>query len=249
MDETFLLRPDWPAPGRVRALVTTRGGGVSRGPYASLNLGAHVGDDPQAVACNRELLSAMLPSAPAWLDQVHGTDVIELSERGWADGSPCADAAIARRAGEVCVVMTADCLPVLLCDQSASVVAAAHAGWRGLAAGILERTVRQMGVAPSRLMAWMGPAIGPGAFEVGPEVREVFIAEDGDAAGAFVPRNGDRWLADLYQLAQRRLLRAGVGQVFGGGRCTWSDPERFYSFRRERVTGRFASLVWLDPDG
>lgn len=237
--------PDWPAPPRVRGLVTTRSGGVSDAPYAGLNLGSHVGDKRAAVECNRRLLAAHLPSEPHWLEQVHGTDVV------CADTSPVgavADAAFACRPGVVCTVLTADCLPVLLCDREGRVVAAAHAGWRGLLGGVLERTVAAMEVPPARLMAWLGPAIGPAAFEVGGEVRDAFMAQDAAAAAGFVPgRDAAKWMGDLYLLARQRLAAAGVTQVFGGGLCTVSDRARFYSYRRDGVTGRFASLVWIEP--
>lgn len=235
--------PDWPAPARVRALVTTRGGGVSLPPYASLNLGDHVGDDPAAVAANRALLGRSLPAEPLWLSQVHGTAVAD------ADRDPpgsIADASVARRPGTVCAVLTADCLPVLLCDREGSVVGAAHAGWRGLCEGVLEAVVGAMGVEPERLLAWLGPAIGPAAFEVGDEVRAAFIARDPAAAGAFRPgATAGKWLADLYALARQRLAGCGVADVYGGGLCTVSDAGRFFSYRRDGATGRFASLVWI----
>lgn len=234
--------PDWPAPPNVRALQTTRSGGVSVGAYASLNLGDHVGDDPVAVARNRELLCAALPSDPAWLKQVHGNVVAEAD--GMA-GVPDADASVARKPGTVCAVMTADCLPLLLCDQAGTTVAAAHAGWRGLADGVIEATVRAMDIAPEELLVWLGPAIGPQAFEVGNEVRQAFMAFDANAADAFVPR-GEKWLADIYLLARQRLALLGVTQVYGGGLCTYSDQNRFYSYRRDGATGRMASLIWLD---
>ncbi|AUN95155.1 peptidoglycan editing factor PgeF [Pseudazoarcus pumilus] len=239
--------PDWPAPATVRALVTTRSGGVSTGPYAGLNLGDHVGDDPALVECNRRLLAAHLPAEPIWLQQVHGTAVADADAA--APAVP-ADAALARRPSTVCAVLTADCLPVLLCNIHGRVVAAAHAGWRGLAAGVLENTVTAMGGEPRELMAWLGPAIGPQAFEVGDEVRETFLAADGAAAQAFEPgvREG-KWLADLYALARLRLRAAGVPAVHGGRWCTLSDAARFYSFRRDGVTGRFASLIWIEGTG
>ncbi len=239
-----LMRPDWDLPAGVGALLTTRIGGGSSGPYASFNLGDHVGDDPVAVAENRARLRRFLPGDPLWLEQVHGADVVD-AER--CTGVPCADAAIARSPVRACVVLTADCLPVLFCDDEARVVAAAHAGWRGLAAGVLENTVRGMRVAPERVRAWMGPAIGPQAFEVGDEVRAAFVAADPLAASAFAARElPGKWLADLFALARLRLRRAGVMRVSGGGVCTVSAPERFYSYRRDGVTGRFASLVWLE---
>lgn len=237
------LVPDWPAPVGVRALVTTRGGGVSGGPYASMNLGTHVGDAPEAVQENRARLRALLPNEPFWLEQVHGCSVADAA---CGAGTVTADASVAAQPGVACAVLTADCLPVLFCDRGAQVVAAAHAGWRGLAAGVLEATVARMGVPPSEVIAWLGPAIGPQAFEVGGEVREAFVARDAAAAEAFRPGQlAGKWLADLYRLARLRLASAGVGEVFGGGLCTYSDP-RFYSYRRASVTGRFASLVWLD---
>lgn len=234
-----LIVPDWPAPAKVRALVTTRHGGVSRGPYESLNLATHVGDDPAAVARNRERLRAHLPAEPVWLGQVHGTRVQDASQ-----GSARADAAYARKRELVCAVMTADCLPVLFCDRHANVVAAAHAGWRGLAAGVLEATVSAMAAQPEDILAWLGPAIGPHSFAVGDEVRAKFVEADSASTAAFV-RQGDRWLADLYALARLKLHAVGIERIFGGGACTFRDRERFFSYRRDGETGRMASLVWL----
>lgn len=239
-----LIRPDWPAPAAVLAFSTTRVGGGSRGPFASLNLGDHVGDDPACVALNRSRIrdDLGLPGEPLWLRQVHGCEVAEVG----LDPSPCAaDAAVARAPGQVCAVMTADCLPVLLCDRLGCTVAAVHAGWRGLAAGVVERAVAAMGVTPDQVLAWLGPAIGPDAFEVGLEVREGFLAIDPDAGQAFGVGSEGRWLADLYGLARLALARAGVTAVFGGGYCTYSDPARFFSYRRDGVTGRMGSLIWL----
>jgi YfiH family protein len=240
-----LLRPDWPAPPHVRAWVTTRGGGVSRAPFTALNLGDHVGDAPAAVAENRGRLAAALalPAVPSWLNQVHGRTAVAAES---AVPGCEADAAYSHGAGGVCAVLTADCLPVLFCDRGGTVVAAAHAGWRGLAGGVLEATVAALGVAPADLLAWLGPAIGPDHFEVGDEVRAAFVAADAGAGAAFVPQGPGHWLADLYALARRRLAAAGVGQVFGGGLCTVCDPERFYSYRRDGRTGRMASLIWLE---
>lgn len=237
------IRPDWPCPAGVRAISTTRHGGVSLSPYATLNLGDHVGDDPGHVAKNRQLLAdkLVLPSTPVWLQQVHGRRVIEAG----VNTDTRADAAWTARAGIVCAVMTADCLPVLFCDRHGTRVAAAHAGWRGLAAGILEATVESMATAPGELMAWMGPAIGPRAFEVGEEVRQAFIEHDPNTRTAFEATGNDHWLADIYRLARQRLESCGITRVFGGGLCTWSDRERFFSYRRDRVTGRMASLIWL----
>ena len=239
-----LLRPDWDLPAGVGALLTTRAGGQSVGPFASFNLGGHVGDDPLAVAANRARLRGFVPADPLWLSQVHGAAVANADV---SEGVPEADAVLARSSRRVCAVLTADCLPALLCDDDASVVAAAHAGWRGLAAGVLENTVREMGVPPHRLRAWLGPAIGPAAFEVGDEVRAAFVAYDPEAATAFVARPvAGKWLADLFVLARRRLVAAGVTRVSGGEVCTVSAPQRFYSYRRDGVTGRFASMVWLE---
>ncbi|MBK1717731.1 peptidoglycan editing factor PgeF [Thiocystis violacea] len=246
-----LIEPDWPAPARVRACSTQRAGGISRDAFESLNLGDHVGDDPRRVERNREALCAHLglPATPAWLRQVHGRRVVQAGEGG---AIPEADGSIATESGAVCVVMTADCLPLLLCDDRGSRVAAVHAGWRGLADGVVESAVLAMGVAPERLLAWMGPAIGPDAFEVGPEVRARFVAADPDSAAAFRPspaaEGRDRWLADLFLLTRRRLARLGVERVHGGGDCTFSQPRRFFSYRRDGTTGRMASLIWLAPD-
>lgn len=234
-----LIVPDWPAPPKIRALVTTRNGGVSSGPYASLNLATHVGDDPAAVTRNRALLRAHLPAEPVWLEQVHGTDV-----QNAALGNARADASYARQSEIVCAVMTADCLPVLFCDRHATVVAAAHAGWRGLVAGVLESTISAMAAHPEDILAWLGPAIGPLSFEVGDEVRAKFVDAHSASAAAFM-RQGDRWLADLYALARLRLHAAGIARIYGGGECTFRDRERFFSFRRDGETGRMASLIWL----
>lgn len=239
------IEPDWPAPPAVRAVCTTRAGGVSRRPYASLNLGDHVGDDPAAVAHNRRLLRERLelPAEPRWLRQVHGCAVAGVE----SPEPECeADAAVAFGPGAVCAVLTADCLPVLLCDRSGTRVAAVHAGWRGLAEGVIEAALTRLDTPPERLLAWLGPAIGPDAFEVGGEVRERFLATGGPrAADAFRPAPGSKWLADLYRLARLRLAAAGVTAVFGGGLCTFSEPARFFSYRRDGVTGRMASLIWL----
>lgn len=243
MNDAWLV-PDWPAPARVRAVLTTRCGGVSRGAYASLNLGDHVGDDPLAVAENRRRLVAGLGIAPLWLAQVHGCTVLDAEPYCAVPEAPQADAAFSRKPGLACTVMTADCLPVLFCDKAGSVVAAAHAGWRGLQAGILERTVAAMACRPEALLAYLGPAIGPQAFVVGDEVRAAFLAVNQDDAVAF-RAHGGKWLADLYLLARRRLARLGVAAVSGGDCCTVGDAERFFSYRRDGVTGRMASMIWL----
>jgi YfiH family protein len=238
------IRPQWPAPSAVRACTTTRIGGVSRGPWAGLNLGGHVDDDPRAVAENRARLSDQLglPGKPQWLSQVHGAQVC-------LPGRPldCADACFDDRPGRVCAVLTADCLPVLFCNAAGTRVAAAHAGWRGLLAGVLEQTAAAFEDPPQRLMAWLGPAIGPQAFEVGDEVRAEFAAESTASARHFRPHGAGHWLADLYGLARDRLASVGIDQVSGGGLCTLSDPARFFSYRRDGVTGRMASLIWLTP--
>lgn len=236
--------PDWPAPSNVKALQTTRNGGVSSAPYDSLNLGDHVGDEPQSVACNRMLLAPLLPSEPVWLEQVHGTGIIDVEAAGC--GAPQADACISRHRGAVCVVMTADCLPLLLCDERGSVVVAVHAGWRGLCDGVIEQAVQAINVPPQTLMAWMGPAIGPHAFEVGDEVRDAFIARQPQATAAFLPGVPGKWLADLYRLARLRLNALGVARIYGGGRCTYNERERFFSYRRDGTTGRMGTFIWLE---
>lgn len=239
-----VLRPDWPAPRSVQAAVTTRHGGVSEGPWASLNLAMHVGDRAQDVRANRQQLREALglSAEPAWLTQVHGCEVVDVA--GLA-GEVEADASVARASRQVCVIMTADCLPVLFCDRAGSVVAAAHAGWRGLAAGILEATVANMQVDARQVLAWMGPAIGAQAFEVGEDVRGAFCTSNAGDARYFSahPAEG-KFLADIYGLARRRLQALGVS-VYGGGECTVSMPERYFSYRRDERCGRMASLVWL----
>lgn len=240
-----IMRPDWPAPARVKSAVTLRAGGVSLPPYESLNLGVHVGDAHASVAQNRVLLRAalQLPTEPAWLKQVHGTQVAHLPAA--APDTLEADAVCSSSVGTVCAILTADCLPVLFCDDAGSVVAGAHAGWRGLLAGVLENTVRAMNVPASGIQAWLGPAIGPRAFEVGSEVRDAYIANDPAAAEAFVAAAPGKYMADLYQLARQRLQKHGVTRVYGGNLCTFSDSRQFYSFRRDGVTGRMATLIWL----
>jgi YfiH family protein len=240
----------------VRALSTLRSGGVSGPPYASLNLGGHVGDDATAVAENRRALraAAALPAEPAWLEQVHGTHVLDLDSEAVARAaSPSgpADAAVTRHPGRVCAILTADCLPVLFASAGGDRVGAAHAGWRGLAAGVIEATVSALGGPPGELLAWVGPAIGPRHFEVGAEVREEFLrrAGAGDTAAdnaAFVANARGRYTADLYALARRRLLRLGVERIYGGGECTYTDDARYYSHRRDGRTGRQATLIWLN---
>lgn len=243
-----LIEPDWPRHPRIRACSTTRIGGVSAGPYASLNLAQHVDDNSAAVIENRARLRSALQLArePAWLEQVHGTEVARIEQ---AQGVPCADASWTDRAATALAILTADCLPVLFADDAGTCVAAAHAGWRGLAAGVLEKTVQQLPVPPSTLSAWLGPAIGPDSFEVGPEVRAAFVQHHPDAARAFRSRGNSRGngrlLCDLYALARQRLAQVGVTRVHGGGLCTHTDAARFFSFRREGVCGRMATLAWL----
>lgn len=235
--------PDWPVPKNVRSLQTTRVGGISSTPYDSFNLGDHVGDAPLAVERNRILLNTLLPSEPVWLEQVHGTNVVNAD---MADCLPQADACIARHRAAVCVVMTADCLPILLCDTRGSVVGAAHAGWKGLAAGVVEATVREMDVAPQDLMAWLGPAISQQVFEVGEEVRALFVDANRQAAAAFIPGQHGKWLADIYMLAHLRLNALGITQIYGGNYCTYRESEKFFSYRRNGVTGRMGTFIWLD---
>jgi len=238
------IEPDWNAPARVRAGVTTRAGGASVSPYATMNLASHVGDDPIAVQENRNRLRdhLRLPNEPVWLRQVHGTVVVDA---GTAADEPEADGAYTRQSGVVCAVLTADCLPVFLCDRAGSRVAVLHAGWRGLASGILEAGVKALGCAGTELMAWLGPAISVEAFEVGPEVREAMVRHDPEAGLAFHAASKGKWRADLYQLAGQRLRAQGVQNIQGGQFCTFREKERFYSYRRDGVTGRMASLIWL----
>jgi YfiH family protein len=237
------LIPDWPAPVGIKACVTTRAGGISLAPFDSFNLGDHVDDDPVAVAHNRALLTSRLHTQPAWLKQVHGINVVEASPAEVLQ----ADASWSQTPGVACTIMTADCLPALFCNRQGTQVAAAHAGWRGLAAGVLEAAVDSFADAPSEVMVWLGPAIGPQAFEVGPEVRDAFIATHPETVEAFVPSvNAGKFMADIYQLARLRLAAYGVTAVYGGGLSTYND-ERFFSYRRGARTGRFASLVWIDP--
>ena len=239
---------DWPAPPGVRALSTLRGdarSGASKAPYGCFNLGHHVGDDPAAVTENRRRLkvAAGLPSEPDWLSQVHGIRVAELDSP--AAVGP-ADAAIARRSAKVCAILTADCLPILFASDSGDTVAAAHAGWRGLAAGVIEATVQAMGTPPGSVVAWLGPAIGPQHFEVGAEVREAFLAADPNSGEAFESNPHGRFMADLGMLARRRLQRLGVSRIYGGGECTYTHADRYYSHRRDGITGRQATLIWRE---
>lgn len=247
----FLI-PDWPgAPATIGALSTLRHGGASHAPYddgcggGGFNLGVHVGDVPDAVEQNRARLQRMLPAQPAWLTQVHGARVVDAAG---VNGAPQADASFTTQAGAVCAILTADCLPVLFCDAKGAAVGAAHAGWRGLAGGVLEHTIDSMrNAGATDILAWLGPAIGPQRFEVGAEVVKAFTDLDEHTHTAFTPIAGrpGKHLADIFQLARMRLAKTGVHQVSGGGMCTVSDERRFYSYRRDHLTGRMASLIWI----
>ena len=245
MNEDAYIQADWPAPPGVRAVATLRRGGVSHPPSDSFNLGDHVGDDPAAVAHNRARLGEMLrfDRPPVWLQQVHGTQVVDAAR---VAAGVEADGSYATQAGVVCAVLTADCLPVFLCDRGATRVAVLHAGWRGLAAGVIEQGVRALGVAGDQLLVWLGPAIGPAAFEVGAEVRDEFVRQDRQAAAAFRQGAAGKYQADIYALARLRLKSLGVDAVYGGGFCTVSEGGRFFSYRRDGRCGRMASLIWLE---
>lgn len=250
MSSTELIHPEWPAPPSVHALVTTRGlQGRSAPPYARFNLGAHCGDDDAAVAFNRARLVELagLPQAPHWLAQVHGTHVQRVVRAAPEDAPAQADAAVTRLCGAVLAILTADCLPVLFAARDGSEIGAAHAGWRGLAAGVLEATVAAMHARPADIVAWLGPAAGPHRYEIGDEVRHALLAPDPAAGDCFQPTRPGHWRVDLYGLARHRLASAGVGSVHGGRDCTISDPDRFYSHRRDARTGRMASLIWINP--
>ena len=238
-----LIIPDWPAPLNIGACTTTRLGGYSDGNWSSFNLADHVADDISAVQKNRKLLieHLHLPSQPVWLRQVHGCDVCIVD---YKVEQPVSDASICSQTGMVCAVLTADCLPLLMCDDQGTVVSAVHAGWRGLAAGVVEQTISRLPAACENIMAWLGPAIGPNAFEVGDDVYDVFTQYN-PAANAAFSRHADRWLCDIYLLARQRLQNAGINRIYGGGLCTFTDERRFYSYRRDGTTGRMASLIWI----
>ena len=239
------VHPDWPAPANIKALTTTRVGGLSRGPYASFNLGDHAGDAPDDVRRNRALLreALTLPSEPVWLKQVHGVNVVDAAS---VNAGATADGAWTDRPGVICAVLTADCLPVFLCNRQGTKVALLHAGWRGLMAGVIEAGLRAFATPDTESLVWLGPAIGPDSYEVGDEVRDAFLAQDAGAAICFHAQGAGRWLANLYALARRRLQAQGVNAIYGGNFCTLREPERFFSFRRDGATGRMASLIWLD---
>ena len=236
--------PDWPAPDNIKACTSTRIGGISEGVYGHFNIATHVNDHNPHVIQNRSYLKQTLnlPSEPLWLEQVHGTDVVDVS----MSSTLKADASFACEMDKVCVVMTADCLPVLMCNRKGTKVAAAHAGWRGLQAGVLEKTIDALQEDPDDLLIWLGPAIGPQAFEVGDEVREAFVKEIAETEAAFQVSRPGHWLADIYQLARIRLQKKGVNKIYGGGLCTYTDTSRFYSYRRDGNTGRMASLIWRE---
>jgi YfiH family protein len=272
--EWAIIEPEWPAPKGVRSAFTLRTGGVSVSPYDSLNVGAHVRDVGAAVEENRRRVRERLrmPAEPVWLQQVHGIEVADLdvaeplapvgrggagaesvhlspgAERALppASGFVRADAAVTRAPGRVCVIQVADCMPVLFAAGDGSAVGAAHAGWRGLAGGVLEETVRHLGVPAAQLIAWLGPTIGQDHFEVGDEVRAAFMSHDPDAASSFEANARGRWQCDLYALARRRLVALGVRDIFGGGWCTYADKDRFFSYRRDGQCGRMAALVWME---
>ena len=248
------IQAQWPAPANIRSLVTTRNGGISNAPYETLNLGNHVGDQSPRVLGNRQILRKHVPQEPLWLDQTHGCTVSTPTSRAQSPGQPYeADAAVSNIPDEVLVIMTADCLPVLFTNADGSVVGAAHAGWRGLLGGVLEETVGAMlnlskESRSQDLMAWLGPAIGPESFEVGPDVLEQFqLSGLHDTTQSFVPipNKPNKYLANIYQLARDRLESVGVDRIYGGDLCTFKDQERFFSYRRDGITGRFASLIWI----
>ncbi|PTN12777.1 peptidoglycan editing factor PgeF [Nitrosomonas aestuarii] len=251
--------PDWPAPAHVKGMFTTRHGGVSsglHGAYATLNLGMHVNDHPGDVAINRALLRKHLPGDPQWLQQVHGANHVWIGQAGAlprdAAEDKQGDAALSRQYNTVCAIMVADCLPVFLCDTAGTTVGVVHAGWRGLATGVIEQSIAAMQIESNQLMAWLGPAIGPDHFEVGDEVRTAFVSQDSHAARAFMSNRNSvehaeiKWFANIFELARQRLACAGVTRIYGGGICTYSDPARFFSYRRDGETGRMAALIWLE---
>lgn len=244
MPDPQYIIPGWPAPAGVRAAATTRRGGFSKGPYASLNLGAAAGDDPEDVRGNRRLLREALGLGrePAWLRQVHGARTVEACP----EQAPEADACWTRDPGVACAILAADCLPVLMCDRRGSCVGAAHGGWRGLAAGVIGEAVAALPAQPADLLAWLGPAIGPERFEVGPEVREALLAGGAPESAFRDSGRAGHFLCDLYAIARKQLHQAGVNDVHGGGFCTHSEADRFYSYRRDGTTGRMATLVWME---
>lgn len=238
-----LLYPDWPAPESVHALVTTRAGGASVAGYRSLNLAEHVGDDPAHVQLNRGRLRAHLPADPVWLAQVHGVDVVDVAH---AAPGRRADGAFTRTRHTVCAVLTADCLPIFLCNRQGTEVALLHAGWRGLAAGVVERGLAALRSPADELLAWLGPAIGAQAYEVGEEVRAVFVSPQPEAGAAFARARAGKWYMDISRIARQRLSARGVRAIYGGDYCTATQSDLFFSYRRDGITGRMASLIWLE---
>jgi polyphenol oxidase len=240
-----IITPDWTAPAAVRAAFTLRTGGVSTGAFESFNLATHVGDDLSAVAENRKRLQTKLslPVEPDWLEQVHGIAVADLDV---TSSLRRADAAVTRGARKMCAIQVADCMPVLFASRDGSSIGAAHAGWRGMAGGVLEATIGALHCEPSQLLAWLGPCISQENFEVGDEVREAFVQADPHTASAFERNGKGRWQCDLYAIARRRLGALGIGDVTGGGWCTFADRERFFSYRRDGQCGRMAALIWRD---
>jgi len=238
-----MIEPDWPAPLLVQAFTTTRQSGFSVGAYASFNLGLHVDDDPQHVEQNRSLLlkACHLPNEPIWLNQTHSATVVNAENLT----TNSADAIYSFKPNLVCAILTADCLPILLCDKNATCVAAIHAGWRGLAAGIIENTIAALNIPTANIMAWLGPAISAKNYEVGAEVREQFLAHDKNAELAFNPDENQKWQMDIYALAKQRLNQCDVQQIYGGNYCTYQQNDLFYSHRRDKISGRIASLIWL----
>lgn len=243
------VKPNWPAPKHIHAGTTTRIDGVSTGCYASLNLGNHVGDDPKLVLQNRRLLREQLslPNEPAWLNQTHSSIAVYIDD---AFTAVEADASYTDQTNQVCAVMTADCLPVLVCNQDGTEVAAIHAGWGGLGRGVIEAAIKQLTSPPETLMAWLGPAIGPAVFEVGRDVYDLFVAHDPRAESGFTVKSTtpEKWLMDIYHLGRQRLNDCGIEAIYGGDYCTYSDSDRFFSYRRDGVTGRMASLIWIAGD-
>lgn len=242
---SFVIQANWPAPKNIKAFTTTRIGGVSKTPYDSFNLATHVGDDRKAVEKNRALLQTtlQLPNEPLWLTQTHSIDVVQAElQQAYVN----ADASYTRQKNIVCAAQTADCLPVLICDRAATCVAAIHAGWKGLAAGIIEQTIKAMNIPGKELLVWLGPAIGPHAFEVGEDVYQQFITHDANADLGFNKISSQKWLADIYLLAKQRLHAYDVTAIYGGEFCTYTDKEKFFSFRRDKTTGRMTSLIWIE---
>jgi YfiH family protein len=240
-----LLKPNWPAPASVHAFTTLRFGGVSEPPYSDFNLGFHVGDQDKNVVENRKRLSVTLnlPSEPVWLRQTHSTIVLPIYD---ADPNLECDAAYTSSPKKICAIQTADCLPILICDVAGTQVAAVHAGWRGLARGIVKNTIDKLGIDPKLLLVWLGPAIGPAHFEVGSEVRDEFIQYNASLKDAFLPNNNNKWLANIYLIAKILLSELGIQQIFGGEYCTFSENDKFFSYRRDgNLTGRMASLIWI----